>query len=466
MPDVKETDKKEEGNPENPKEKLTPAEQRLYHNFLRIWISSQASILGSETVQFVIIWWLTIESKSSIILSLSMFLNFIWHILIPPFAGVLADRISRKKIMIFADFIQALITLFLIYIFYNNLASIIILLITNSMRSLFQSIHQPASGAIIPSMVPKEKLQQINSLNTLFNGIIMMFSPIFGAFLLGIFKVGDVLWIDIITFLIAFSFLVVTPVPHPKELASDSIDKKQPKQMSSQDIKGDGMRAPVILEEQVKRSETKLGFWMDFKEGIRTLFDIKGMGALLVLVLFINFLLAPIDVLLPLFITVDNSGTALEFGIAMASFQIGIIIGAVFTTIKKNFKKKIQSFSIGLIIVLVGPIIIGIAPYNGFYVVYLGAIITGFGIPVCNSIAMTIIQFMIPKEKIGRIMGLLNSLSMIIYPLGVFASGILAQFFSIPSIFIASAVIGIFLVIYMWLFKDIRVLEKGISNST
>ncbi|MCK4779455.1 MAG: MFS transporter, partial [Candidatus Lokiarchaeota archaeon] len=68
-------------------------------------------------VGFTITFWLTMETGSPVILSISVFLMFLPQVLITPFSGVLADRWNKKTIIIIADSSQATVT-FLLFVFF------------------------------------------------------------------------------------------------------------------------------------------------------------------------------------------------------------------------------------------------------------------------------------------------------------------------------------------------------------
>ena len=103
---------------------LSEIELQNYKGFKRLWFGQIISILGSEIVQFALIWWITIETESAFFLSLSMFLAFIPGILIGPLAGVLVDKWDKKKMIVITDFLQAITTALLIFSFYLGFGNI------------------------------------------------------------------------------------------------------------------------------------------------------------------------------------------------------------------------------------------------------------------------------------------------------------------------------------------------------
>ncbi|MHA1235352.1 MAG: MFS transporter, partial [Promethearchaeota archaeon] len=114
-----------------------------------------------------------------------------------PIAGVLADRWSRKKIVMLADSFQALTTLWIIILFTLGLATPLVVMLITGLRGIFQAFHVPTVNAITPTMVPKDKLSRMNGLGYLFSSLINVVGPVLGAFLYGLLPISIILWIDI-----------------------------------------------------------------------------------------------------------------------------------------------------------------------------------------------------------------------------------------------------------------------------
>ncbi len=77
-------------------------------SFVVIYIGQTFSIVGSAAVQFAILWYLTIKTGSANTLALASVAGLLPQALLGIFAGVWVDRMSRKKVMIYADLFVAL----------------------------------------------------------------------------------------------------------------------------------------------------------------------------------------------------------------------------------------------------------------------------------------------------------------------------------------------------------------------
>ena len=90
---------------------------KTFKHYIYFWIGQLISLLGSSVISFVIIFWITIETGSAVILSIATVLTFLPIVIFSPIAGVLADRWNRKILIFIADFFQA-ITTFVFNLFY------------------------------------------------------------------------------------------------------------------------------------------------------------------------------------------------------------------------------------------------------------------------------------------------------------------------------------------------------------
>ena len=71
--------------------------------FFIIWIGQAFSLLGSNLVQFSLVWYLTKTTGSAVILATSTFVALLPNVFFAPFTGALVDRWNRQKAMIVLD---------------------------------------------------------------------------------------------------------------------------------------------------------------------------------------------------------------------------------------------------------------------------------------------------------------------------------------------------------------------------
>ncbi len=388
-----------------------------FSQFLFLWSGQLFSILGSAIVGFAITWWITITTGSATLLSISTFMYILPMALLTPFAGVIADRHNRKIIIAIADSLQALTTFVVIVLFWFNLANPIIVVLIMGLRGIFQAFHVPTASAILPSMVPKEKLSRMNGINYLFISVINIIGPIFGAALYSILSIELILWIDIITYGIAMVPLLLAKIP---------------------------------LMIKPKEEKEKDSFFHEFKIGLKTINLIPGLIALLLWSMVLNFLLMPTNILLSYYVAFEHGGNAFDLALLSVFFSVGMIFGSLLTSFKKNWNRKLFSYFGSLFILMGGISIFAFVPKGFFFPMWIGSIIMGFMLPIGNTIYMTVIQLTVPKEKMGRVVSIDQSLSSIMAPIGAISAGPLAELFGIRPLYLIVSIIGSVGSIVVW----------------
>ena len=405
------------------------ANQKTFRSYMVFWSGQLFSLLGSMVVHFIITWWIQEKTNNPFFLALSSLMYFLPMIIATPIAGVLSDRINRKKIILVVDSLQAVATFILIMLFLIDFTEIWIIFVFLAIRSIFQGFHQPTVRSVLPLMVPKDKLSRINGINFLFLGLVQLIGPALGATLSLFLTFYQILWIDIITFFIALIPLLLIQIP--------SVERKE---------------SSTLKEEQ--------SFFNDFKEGLGLLRTVPVLLTIIILAMFLNFLIQPLGVLLPYYVDTIHGGSISEYAIVSVSMNAGMISGAIVTTMKKKWKHKILTTFIGVVILFLGYAYMALVPTGSFIMMVLGLFIMGITLPIINTIFQTIEQTIVPPDKIGRVMSIDSTLSMMISPLGVILTGILSIPLGVTNLFLYSGIIGVSITIATYLFTNIRHYEN------
>ena len=150
-----------------------------------LFLSSQAvSLFGSSIVQFGLVWFVTFKTSSGFWVSMLTVCAYVPQFLISFFAGVWADRYSRKKLIILADTSITIATLILALMMpYISKDTILLsfFLLVSAIRSVGAGIQTPAVSAIIPQLVPTEKLMRVNGINATIQSIVQFAAPAVAA---------------------------------------------------------------------------------------------------------------------------------------------------------------------------------------------------------------------------------------------------------------------------------------------
>ncbi|MFX1391080.1 MAG: MFS transporter [Promethearchaeota archaeon] len=397
---------------------------QTFRNYIFFWIGQLSSVLGSSISHFVIIWWITEITGSTTILSLASFFYVLPMTIVVTLTGVIIDRWNRKSIIVIVDSLQAYVMLIVIIIFNFGVAEPILIVGIMSLFGIFQGFHIPTVSAIVPTMVPKDKLSRMNGINFLFRGFIQIIGPIVGAIFLSFLPIGIILWFDPITFIMALIPLLLIKIPKVNGEASPSKKRK---------------------------------FIEDFKLGFRTLKLIPIVLMMLIVSMFVNFLLVPTNIFMPYFILYNHSGNPTNLAFVIAFMNGGILLGSFVTSIKKEWKHTTSIYFAGEFVLMLTMGLIALTPYRLFLMMGISFIIFGFTIPILNTIYLTIMQLKVPADKMGRLSSIDWALSMAITPIGTIISGPLAEIFGVTNIFLSFSIIGMIIVVTLWWITHIRI---------
>ncbi len=401
--------------------------KKSFKHYLYFMAGQQFSLLGSGIIGFVITWWITIETQSVFYLSLATFLIFLPQVIVTPFAGVLSDRLNRKTIIFTVDSLQAILTFGLFLIFFTGFTHIWMILIIHTLRNTLYAFQVPTFHAILPSMVPKDKISRVNGANFLFSGLIFMVGPILSALLLELFPITYIFLIDGVTFLIALVPLFLIRIP---------------------------------FNAKETRTTEKTSFMREFKDGFMIVKAIPGLLSMIIFAMIFNFIFRPFGVLWPYFINIIHDGSVFHLAFLFGSIQVGNVIGSLITSIKKEWKNKIKINLIGEMVFFTFYLLIILAPFQNFYFMMIGGFLGAIIFPITVATYLTILQTVVPSDKIGRVMSIDHTISMAIAPIGALLVGPLAGVMGVVNLLLVSAIIGIINPIFLWFFTKIRYLDR------
>jgi DHA3 family macrolide efflux protein-like MFS transporter len=401
------------------------ANHETFKGYLFFWSGQLVSLFGSSVANFVIIWWITLETGSALYLSLASLVGFAPVIILGPLTGVLVDRWNRKALILIVDLLQAVVTVALIFLFWSGAVAIWQILALLGLKGAFQAFHMPAVLAIIPTMVPKEKLSRMNGVNYVFTSGVNLAGPIIAAVLLSFLPISQILWIDVITFLIALAPLLAITIPSV-----------------------------------VKKEEKQLPFRRQFAEGFGFIRRARGLLPFIMLATGINFSLSPLSTLLPYYVNVDHSGIASDLALVMVFFQGGALAGGILMSVLKISKNKVLLIVSSMYLLFSGYILVALTPTGLFWFMGLSGLVLSICFPIVDVLAMTLLQTVVPMKMQGRVTSVVISLAHAAQPIGMVLSGLAAILTRTANLFLGCAIVGMFMVTLSWFLTDMKYVER------
>ncbi len=415
----------------------TPLEQsvenRLAHwqrRFFTVWSGQAVSLLGSNLVQFALIWWLTKSTGSATILALATLAGLIPNILIGPFAGALVDRWNRRMVMIVADSAIALFSLLLAALFLTGRAQVWTVFVIMAIRSVGGAFHWPAMQASTSLMVPHKQLTRIAGMNQMLFGMMNIVAPPLGAYLMEIIPVGAILMIDVATAAVAVFTLIMINIPQPEKALEPA--------------SGGGLNTML----------------QDMRSAFHYISGWSGFMALIGIAMVINFLATPAFSLVPILVTKHFEGQAMQLGIMNSAWGFGVVIGGVILSAWGGFRKKIYTSFAGLIGMGIGIALLGLLPPPAFLFGVAAIGLAGIMNPIANGPLFAIFQTSIAPEMQGRVFALIGSLSGLISPISLLVAGPIADSLGVQVWYVAGGGMCILMAIVGLLIPAILQIEE------
>jgi len=373
--------------------------------FFTIWTGQMVSLLGSQLVQFALIWWLTKTTGSATVLATASLIGLLPQVLLMPLAGTLVDRWSRRVTMIVADSIIALVTVGLALLFWSGTVQIWQVYLLMLIRSAAGGFHWSAMQASTSLMVPQKHLSRIQGLNQMTNGGLNIISAPLGALLLEFLPLQGVLAIDVGTALMAIAPLFFIAVPQPER--------------SSLDVAAD-----------------ESSVWGEFKAGLKYAAGWPGLVIIGVMATMINLLLTPAFSLLPILVTKHFQGGAFQLAWLESGWGIGVVFGGLVLSMWGGFKRRIMTSMLGLLLIGASTLAIGLAPATAFTFTMVAIFIAGVANPLTNGPIFAVLQSVVEPGMQGRVFTLLGSVASAMTPLGLIIAGPVADTFGVQTWFV------------------------------
>ena len=377
-------------------------------------ISQCITLFGSMIVQMSIIWYVTLKTSSGGWVAAFTICSYLPQFLISFFAGVWADRYSRKKLIILADGVITVATLVMFLVMpMISLDSILLsaLLAVSIIRSVGAGIQTPAVNAVIPQLVPEEYLMKYNGLNATVQSIVQFAAPAVAGAVLSIGTFRATLFIDILTALV-----------------------------------GIGLLSCVLLPKQ-EASNENVSVFSEIKAGIRYSFSDKLIGKILIVYGLHILLCVPAGFMAALLVSrVYGDVYWYLTAVELVGFA-GMALGGVLMGVWGGFKSRIKTFALGLFVLSLMTIGMGISPYFILYLVLM--FVYSIALTMIQTATTTIIQEKADSSMQGRVFGLMGAMYSGFLPVGMAIFGPLADVMPLQWIIVGSGIALVLVTVYL-----------------
>jgi MFS family permease len=374
-----------------------------YPGYRLFWISTTIFVLGASAFPIALAVTIIDQGGSATTLGLILGSRILASVIGAPFAGVWTDRLPRKQVMVVADFSRAAIVFSMVFLSSPS-TPLVFLGLAVFLVGVGDAFGAAAAGAIMPSLVPDEKLPAAN----VARNIVVRTSTIIGP---GIGGVSVALFGGRLTFLFtAFTFAYGTYFL---------------------------MKIKENINGQAKERES---FGTEMREGLRTVIEIPWIGAMIVMVSFqLMVVLAAETVLLPI-ITKREFDSNTPFALSAAAFSVGSIVSAIIC-VKTKVKHEGQTSILVWMLVIIAPLALAF-PVSGTVIV-IAYLIAGLSVGPWEAWWSTAVQREVPQHLQGRVFSIDHMGSTALMPIGMALVGPAAELFGERNLLIGASIFHI-----------------------
>ena len=387
-----------------------------YKGFRLFWFSTTIFVLGASAFPIALAVTVLDAGGSATTLGLILGARILSGVVFAPFAGVWADRLPRKQVMMAADLFRAAIVFSMVFISAPTMPHFA-LGIAVFVMGIGDAFGAASAGAFIPSLLPDEKLPAGN----VARGVVVRMASIVGP---GIGGASVLIIGGRMTFLftaIAFSigtfFLV--------QIKEDVNANKKPQEP----------------------------FFTELREGLRTVWEIKWVGAMIAMAsVQLMVVLAAEAVLLPV-ITRREFHTNTVFAVSAAAFSVGGVISAIIFA-KIKVKHEGQTSVLIWMLLILAPLVLAF-PVNE-YVVVGAYLLAGLSVGPWEAYWNSAIQREIPHDLQGRVFSIDHMGSSGLMPLGMALVGPAVAFFGEKDLLIGASVFHVIICVLVLMVPGVK----------
>ncbi|MCI1966600.1 MAG: MFS transporter [Oscillospiraceae bacterium] len=396
-------------------------------NFLIVWQGQLVSTAGDAIYSIALGFWVLEETGSTALMGTLMAVSTLPGVLVSPFAGVLIDRLHKKRLFILMDALRGVCVLLLAAAAWNGLLAVWMVFAAGIVLSVCGAVFQPGILSSVPDLVPKEKLANANSAFSIVTSGSNLIGNVAGGFLYQMLGTPMLFLFDGLSFLFSGGSLGFVGIP-------DSSRTK------------------------------KLSFFADMKDGFHYIWHQPGLRLILAAAAVCNFCsFVGITLLLPFCRATPFLGSG-GYGVVMGGFMGGAMLGFVLFSVVTLKPNQIVPAYLAACLVCHLCFIAGINRDSLLPMVVLVAL-GGFANSLINVLFMAAVQGSTAQEVRGKVMAFLSMITQSLTPVAMALGGVLGEVFPLRAVISSAFASSLFFLLFTAVSRDCRAYLTGMKRT-
>jgi MFS family permease len=374
-------------------------------NYRLFFYGQSLSLLGTWIQQVALSWLIYSITNSPFLLGFVMFAGQLPTFLIAPFAGVLADKYDKHKIIIGTQVVSMLQAILLATFVLTDHINVSVLIILNILLGIANSFDIPTRQSFVIQMIDnKEDLPNAIALNSSIVNGSRLIGPAIAGILVASLGEGICFLINAISFVFVIISLLL-----------------------------------MKIEKEEKAGNEKVSILKQLKEGFQYSFGFLPIRSVILLLAAVSLFGNPYLVLLPVFARDILSGNATTLGYLNSAVGIGALSAALYLASRKSTLGLGKIIAITTLIFAFSLISFSFSKTLTLSVIIL--LFCGFGMMMQTSGSNTILQTLSDDDMRGRVMSFYTVAFRGMAPFGSLWAGTFADNFGAPvTVLISGAV--------------------------
>jgi len=387
-----------------PARDFSHAWRALRHRNFRLFFGGQSiSVIGTWMTRVATSWLVYRLSGSALLLGTVSFAGQIPTFLLAPIAGVLVDRIDRRKVLLWTQALAMLQSLALAGLTLSNRITVGEVLALSAFQGLINAFDMPARQSFMVQMVEERAdLSNAIAINSSMVNMARLVGPSLAGLLIAVKNEGWCFLVDGISYIAVIISLLMMRVSR--------------------------------TEAQHARTST----FTQLKEGWTYVAGFVPIRSILLLFALLSLMGWPFMVLMPIFAAKILHGGPHTLGFLMGAVGIGSLASALSLVMRRSVRGLTRVIPVAAVIFGAGLIAFGFSHY--LWLSMLTMLVTGFGMMQGLTGSNTIIQTLVDENMRGRVMSYYTMAFVGMAPFGSLLAGALAHAIGAPRTVIVSGV--------------------------
>jgi MFS family permease len=379
-----------------------------YRNYRLLALGLLISVSGTRMHTAAVLWQVHDLNGQPIALAGVGLSNILPVIVFSLIAGVAADALNRRKLILVTQSILALLALLLGLLTLGGRAQLWSIYLITALMSAVLTFDLPARQALIPNLLPREVLPSAFGINATIYHLASIVGPVLGGAVLATAGVGAVYVINAVSFLaVILALIAIGPVA--QELSRPSSGSFwRPRQLT--DSAGEGLR--FVVGQPLIFSSMLLDFFATF--------------------------FASATYLLPIFAKDILRVGAVGYGWLVAAPSVGAGAASLYLAFRRQLSKQGRLLLLAVAGFGLATIAFGLS--RTFLLTFVALAVSGAADAVSTIIRNTLRQLQTPDRLRGRMTGIMQVFFHGGPQLGEVEAGVVAQLFGATAAVVSGGI--------------------------